>query len=382
MTLALAVISAVLALLVVVLTAILLTRRSSRGTDERIASAVGEMNGRMEVTVRDLTEALERAKAESRRSRVLADLTATIDLDQVLERTLEVTRAIAGADAALVGLPGAAGNGKPLVATLGLSPEEAERQGVVAGPPDGRVARAVSIAYRYTPEELDRHTGLIHAGLSVPLPVAGLEGGYLAVFTRDRTRTFADEAVRELEGLAARAVPALGNALRFREARQLADLDALTGLHNRRFFHETLEREVARALRYSRRLSLMVFDLDDFKAVNDRLGHLAGDAVLAEAAERIRTVVRTADVACRVGGDEFAVILPESDLVDADRLYRRVQDAVSSKPLADAGRLLLSAGVTELRPQDDARSFFDRADDALYRAKDAGKGTMVAAGGS
>ncbi len=382
MTLALAVVSAVLALLVVVLAGMLVARRPSRSTDDRIAAAAGEMNGRLEAKVRDLTQALERAESESRRSRILGDLTATIDLDHVLERTLEATRAVAGADAALVGLPGAAGGGKPLIATLGLSAEEAERQGVAAGPPDGRAARAVSIAYRYAPEELERHTGLIHSGLSVPLPVAGAEGGHLAVFTRDRTRTFGDDAVRELEELAARAVPALGNALRFREARQLADLDALTGLHNRRFFHETLEREVARAQRYARRLSLMVFDVDDFKAINDRVGHLAGDAVLAEAAERMRSVVRTADVACRVGGDEFAVILPESDLVDADQLYRRVLEAVSSKPFPDAGRLLLSAGVAELRPQDDARSFFERADDALYRAKDAGKGTMVTAGGS
>src|SRR5205085_514059 len=96
--------------------------------------------------------------------------------------------------------------------------------------------------------------------------------------------------------------PALDNAKRFREARQLADLDDLTGLHNRRYFHETLAREVARAQRYDRELALIVFDLDDFKAVNDRIGHLAGDSVLADAAARVRDVVRSADIACRVAG--------------------------------------------------------------------------------
>ena len=170
----------------------------------------------------------------------------------------------------------------------------------------------------------------------------------------------------------------IDNARRFREARQLADLDALTGLHNRRYFHETLAREVARAQRYSRSLALVVFDLDDFKAVNDRIGHLAGDGVLAEAADRVRDVVRSADVACRVGGDEFAVILPESSLKDADQLYKRLEQAISIRPVAQAGRLHLSAGVTELRPDDDAISFFERADEALYRAKGAGKGTVVA----
>ena len=193
----------------------------------------------------------------------------------------------------------------------------------------------------------------------------------------DGTRS-APAGAAELEELALRAGPAIDNARRFREARQLADLDALTGLHNRRYFHETLAREVARAQRYSRSLALVVFDLDDFKAINDRIGHLAGDGVLAEAADRIRDVVRSADVACRVGGDEFAVILPESSLKDADQLYKRLEQAISHRPVAQAGRLHLSAGVTELRPDDDAISFFERADEALYRAKGAGKGTVVA----
>ena len=143
-----------------------------------------------------------------------------------------------------------------------------------------------------------------------------------------------------------------------------------------------LAREVARSHRYGRTLALVVFDLDDFKAVNDRIGHLAGDAVLAEAAERVRQVVRSADIACRVGGDEFAVILPESSLDDADQLCKRLESAISAGPVGQAGRLHLSAGVTELRPEDDAVSFFERADEALYRAKAAGKGTVVSVAGT
>ena len=185
--------------------------------------------------------------------------------------------------------------------------------------------------------------------------------------------------MQELEELALRAGPAVENARRFREARQLADLDALTSLHNRRYFHETLAREVARAHRYNRDLALIIFDLDDFKAINDRIGHLAGDSVLAEAAERIRDVVRSADIACRVGGDEFAVILPESKLSDADQLYARLRTALSSRPVGQAGPLTMSAGVAGLEPDDDAIAFFQRADHALYGAKEAGKGQVVAA---
>ena len=157
-----------------------------------------------------------------------------------------------------------------------------------------------------------------------------------------------------------------------------ADLDALTGLHNRRYFHETLARETARAQRYNRRLGLIVFDLDDFKAINDRIGHLAGDTVLAEVAERVRDVVRHADFACRVGGDEFSVILPESTLTDAEQLYRGIQSGrLLTADLARGRSCSLSAGIAELRPQDDSVAFFQRADDALYRAKEAGKGRVA-----
>jgi diguanylate cyclase (GGDEF)-like protein len=263
------------------------------------------------------------------------------------------------------------------VATLGLSAGEAQRQ-VISGPPDGNEARAISIVYQYPPT-LDA-AELIHSGLAVPVHGEAGPMGFLAVFSRSASHRYNEEVTRELEELAQRAGPAIANARRFREARQLADLDALTGLHNRRYFHETLAREVSRAQRYGRRLALVVFDLDDFKAINDRIGHLAGDAVLAEIAERVRDVVRAADIACRVGGDEFAVILPESSMGDADQLYHRVRGAVSSRAVAQAGRLNLSAGIAELTEADDPTTFFERADEALYRAKELGKGQLVEAG--
>jgi diguanylate cyclase (GGDEF)-like protein len=383
MTTLLTSISVGLGALVVLLLALLVVRwRSDTKTDERVAEVVYSLNSRMDALGRELQGALERAEEEGRRSRIFGELAGSIDLDEVLSRALEAAGAVHGADAALVMLPDAQG-GKPLVATLGLSVEEAERH-AITGPPDGRLARSITMSYTY-PElergaaEQDEENGIIHSGLAVPLPGENQTLGYLTVFTRSSSYEFSDDDVRQLETLALRAGPAIENARRFREARQLADLDALTGLHNRRFFHETLSRECARAHRYERKLSLIVFDLDDFKEVNDRIGHLAGDAALAEAAERVRDVVRTADIACRVGGDEFAVILPESSLHDADQLYRRILNSVSAQPLGQAGKLYLSAGVAELRPEDDPVSFFQRADDALYRAKEAGKGRVVAA---
>ena len=279
-------------------------------------------------------------------------------------------------DAALVSIR--SGVEKPVVATLGLSMEEAQRQ-AISGPPNGHAARAISIVYQYPPS-LEQVDELVHSGLAVPIPGEADTIGFIAIYSRSPSHRFEEEMIRELEELAKRAGPAIENARRFREARQLADLDALTGLHNRRYFHETLAREVARAQRYGRRLALIVLDLDDFKTINDRIGHLSGDAVLAETAERVRDVVRSADVACRVGGDEFAVILPESSAEEGDQLYRRLRGAVSSRPVAQAGRLFLSAGIAELLSDDDPTRFFERADEALYRAKELGKGQVVEAG--
>jgi diguanylate cyclase (GGDEF)-like protein len=376
MTIALAAVAASLATLVIVLVSQWIFRRGSK-TEEQVTEVVRELEARMDRMVEELTGALEQSQLEGERTRMLGELAGSIDLDEVLTRVLEAAGAIDGVDAALVTLSPQAG-GQPIVAALGLSADESERQ-AVAGPPDGSEARAISVSYEYQADKADADGEMIRSGVAVPLPGETAPLGLLTIFTRSAERTFVEEQVAELEELALRAGPAVENARRFQEARQLADLDALTGLHNRRFFHETLAREVARAHRYRRNLGLIIFDLDDFKAINDRIGHLAGDAVLAEAAERIRDVVRSADFACRVGGDEFAVILPESKLGDADQLYGRLRTAMSSKPVGEAGPLTMSAGMAELQPDDDAIAFFQRADHALYGAKEAGKGQVVAA---
>jgi diguanylate cyclase (GGDEF)-like protein len=351
-----------------------LVRRSGRRADERVSEVVRVLETRMDELGRELAGAVERAEEEGRRSRFLGEIAGSIDLDEVLARTLEAaTGAVPDADASVVRLENQEGG--PTVAAHGLSADGAE---AIAGPPDGSRARSIEVSYRYA-DDAEDPARQIHGGLAVPLEENGGRLGYLTVYTRATDRQFDLEDVRRLEELSQRAAPAIENARKFREARQLADLDALTGLHNRRYFHETLARESARAHRYSRRLALIVFDLDDFKDVNDRIGHLAGDAVLAEAAERVREVVRTADIPCRVGGDEFAVVLPESGLEQADQLFGRIQGAIGGRPIGHAGRPKVSAGIAELAPEDDSISFFERTDEALYRAKESGKGRSVTA---
>jgi diguanylate cyclase (GGDEF)-like protein len=338
----LAAVGASLGTLVVVLAALLVRERRRQAAARRELTQTGEKGAR---------------------ERLLAELSTSIDLDEVLSRTLDAAGALLGVDAALVSVEGP--DGVPLVATRGLSQAEAERHAVA----DSRAVR----------REKPSHNGDgIRSELAVPLTGEAGDFGYVTIFSRSSSGSLAHTA-GGLEELARRAGPAIDNARRFREARQLADLDALTGLHNRRYFHETLAREVARAQRYDRNLALIVFDVDDFKAVNDRIGHLPGDSVLADAAERVRDAVRSADIACRVGGDEFAVILPESTLADADQLYCRIQSAVSARPIAEVGKLHLSAGIAELRPGDDGVTLFQRTDEALYRAKAAGKAQVAVA---
>jgi diguanylate cyclase (GGDEF)-like protein len=351
--------------------------RGRRQASTELERMLDASNARFEQMLNDLAKDLERAQDETRRSRQLSAIGSTIDLDAVLARALEAAAALSLVDAAMIVIP--QDDDGPVIATFGMSVDEASRQ-PVAGPPVGREARAVEISYRYAPDQAQTDGELIRGGLVLPLRSDSDETiGTLAVFWRERDREPSDQEVASLEDLAANAGPAIENARRFREARKLADLDALTSLHNRRYFHDTLAREVSRAQRYDRRLALVVFDIDDFKAINERVGHLAGDSVLAQLAERVRAVVRSADIACRVGGDEFAVILPESTLADAEQLYRRLQFAVSTRPTGPADRLHLSAGIAELTPEDDAVSFFERADEALFRAKETGKGQAIAA---
>jgi diguanylate cyclase (GGDEF)-like protein len=346
--------------------------RGRRVADARLTHAFEDLRGRMEGLARDMNEALARVETVTRRQRALDDLGSSIDLDDVLARTAEAAALVPGADASVVHTT--AHDGSHVVASIGL-PQDLDAAQLLNGPPDGGSPRAVHVSYRYEPGRADPAS--IRAGIGVPLRGES-EGplGFLAVYARGED-ALGDDSLAAVESLAQQATPAIENARRYREARQLADTDALTGLHNRRMFHETLGREVARAQRYGRTLGLIVLDLDDFKEINDRYGHLAGDAVLAEVGERMRSVARTADVPCRIGGEEFAVILPESARAEAEALYQRLAEAISAVPIADVGTIRFSAGLAELRAADDALTFFERADRALSAAKREGKNRAV-----
>lgn len=164
------------------------------------------------------------------------------------------------------------------------------------------------------------------------------------------------------------------------ELERLSSTDALTQLKNRATFYARLAEEVARARRHGQPLTLLMLDADHFKSINDTAGHLAGDHVLIELADKIRGALRTGDLAARYGGEEFAVLLPHTRLVEATVVAERLLAAARTiaRPAREGtAHLTISVGIAELDGDEEGESLVIRADDALYRSKDAGRDRLT-----
>ena len=167
------------------------------------------------------------------------------------------------------------------------------------------------------------------------------------------------------------------------EIYQLATQDALTELCNRRHFIEMMDKEIARAMRHQRPLTLCIVDVDLFKPVNDRYGHISGDDVLRQMAALMRRYVRNDDLAARIGGEEFAVLLPECDAEAAYGFAERLRIAVADAVFTPGGvpqQITVSIGIAALSPDRDTRNrLMAAADSALYRAKKEGRNRVCIA---
>ena len=157
------------------------------------------------------------------------------------------------------------------------------------------------------------------------------------------------------------------------ELKRLAATDKLTGAYNRTKCHEILEREIERVKRHNQPLSIIIFDIDHFKEVNDRYGHSAGDYVLKTIADIVRESIRKIDYFVRWGGEEFMIISSETNLNEASALAERIREIIESSTFQNVGKVTVSFGVTEFRENDTEDSLIKRADDAMYEAKKKGR---------
>lgn len=206
---------------------------------------------------------------------------------------------------------------------------------------------------------------------NLTLEEAGL--GNIRLF---RGRKFFESELVLLENQLCQLVYPLRNAVQYRKASLLAYKDALTGVNNRSTFDTTLEREISLTKRQKTGLTLLMIDIDHFKSFNDNYGHSAGDEVLKSVAKTLRNSTRDSDLVFRYGGEEFVIILRNSDCESSKIVAERVLESIRNNRVEIDGQMhsvSVSVGLSCLAKSDSVDSLFKRADDALYEAKDRGR---------
>ena len=219
-----------------------------------------------------------------------------------------------------------------------------------------------------------RVRGAVQQDLSTILTIENRTAGLLLLL---RDTPFDETDAQLLEIFAAQVAMLLGHLSAREQIQNLADTDDLTGIWNKRYFRRQLPQEIERARVYSLPLSLLMFDVDDFKEINDSLGHTIGDVVLSELCGAVRETLRPPDLFARFGGDEFAIILPHTDLGGACAVAQRILNKVRALtiPTDEEGSVQcsISLGVADYAAGDGATDLIRRADERLYESKRSGK---------
>lgn len=377
------------------------------GRDEvaHLALAFNRMTAQTQAYVQALTASRDQMRGQL--GRLGQTLTATLDLDRILEVILDTAMVTAGAEAGVIMLVDVddadqlrerAGEGD-----LGIDQPASIRlgEGIVGAiaasgvPAHGRIVDGKFFDYRRADTEPDARTiaAVPFRGRQPVDPRQDAEPGgprgdagvlgILVLYNRVAGEDFEPGDVDTLRTFAGQAAVAVENVLLHRQAERLSLTDPLTGLWNYRFMQTSLRREAERSRRYQRPSALLAIDLDRFKDVNDTYGHPVGDQVLVELGRRITAQIREVDLAFRHGGEEFMVLLPETDSLGASAVAERLGRAVNARKFkvndASGGRELnvtVSIGIAVLGEHaETATGVLAAADEALYAAKAAGRDT-------
>ena len=340
----------------------------------RLADAFNHMVERLAARRRELEERDEAFR--SALNRLGEALTVTHDRAGIIKAVLETSALSVGARRAAfyAVLPGAGalraiasfgfdGDGIELAPATGLAGDAATYDHVSVWP--GPVQPA--------PEE----AGPEEAAVALPLRRGNRPIGVLCLYGRRAGGDFTADEVLLLGSLVNQAETAIENTFLYEEATRLSITDGLTGLWNRRLFDLRLSEELQRAIRFQEPFGVLLIDLDHFKAVNDRHGHQAGDAVLIELARRLTDATREVDVVTRFGGEEFALILPKTPVPGTMRLAAKVREVVAAEPfMAGSTSIPVTVSVGAAAYPDhglSAPELIAAADAALYRAKEGGR---------
>lgn len=385
-----------------------------RGRDEvgRLASTFNRMTRELQSYLQAVTASRDQLRGNLA---LLGDtLSSTHDLDRILEVILETVMAATGAQAGVVLLVERRAAVWPGV-LVGQCAEGLRDRGVelgdlrlrigegvlgqVAATGEPRRGRSGEDGTVFAPREprCSTYIAVPFSGSGQPdaeeagLPSSGRLLGVLALYDRLGADDFDDGDLVTLRTFAGQASVAVENVLLHQDAQRLSLTDPLTGLWNFRYLQVSLHREIERATRFGRPLAVLAVDLDRFDDVNDRYGQAAGDAVLAEVAARLRGVVREVDLVFRKGGEEFVLLLPETDVGGARRAAERICAELRKEPVRllpgelDAEPLvaLVTASIgVAVHPVHGTghAGLLERADDAMYAAKAAGRDTWRVAG--
>jgi len=258
--------------------------------------------------------------------------------------------------------------------------------GAILSPGAGLAARALSTGRSVIENDVNSVEGYIagfaetQSEMCVPLIIFGEKLGVLALDSA-RRNAFVTEDVQPLESVADICAAAIQNAHNFDRMRQLAYVDGLTGIHNRRYFEMRIVEELERAGRFQGRMSVIMVDIDHFKKMNDEFGHLLGDEMLRAVSSILKQQLRKMDMVCRYGGDEFAIVVPETTGESAMRVAEKLRRQVETHYFPGVPRpVTISCGVADYPAHGVSRDeVVAAADSALYLAKQAGRNRVASA---